>query len=560
MYKVKSLLILSGIVFAGLIIPIFFLILGISFFPEIGKPTITFLGLITSAGFGLIVGNTLEFAIGHAVLAVALAIVYAWIVARTDIPGKRIFELLPILELTMPLEVKAFAWTFLLDPRAGILNRMAKVLFGSGVPVFDIYSMSGLIFVAGMGGVGLAYIVILPAMKSIGPELEEASKVAGKGMLRTLYSITLRLLLPAIGSAFFLLVIGGLNNFDYPLIIGQPAGIQVLATDVYFYTSELLPPSYGSAGVVSIFYVAMALVGVSLYIWVTRRTYRFTTVTGKSSQLHPFKLRKWKPVALAVCVIILFLGFGLPFLSIILVSTTNIYLSASLSNIVVTFPKYFNLLGSVSGLYQSLNTTLIMGFGAAFGSTVVGLLLSFAALKSRARGGRVIEYITSIPLAFPGIVYSVALFWTLLLLPGVNIFYGTIYPMIIALAFIRLPYSSRIISGNLVQISNELEEASQVGGSGFTRTLTRISLPLIKDGILFSFVYTLIDSLRELGGVILLSTGGAVAFTVVLLNYYEATVLSAPVIAAGSVLLTTIIIVILAILFTIVHFWGRRPA
>lgn len=561
MYKVRALVAFSIVVFLLLVLPIAFLVIGTSVFPELGGTAFSFLSFIsggTNPSALSLIATSLEFSLSHAVIAVALALVYAWIVTRTDLPLKRFFELLPILGLTMPLEVKAFAWVFLLNQNSGILNAISTSLFGPSAPVFNINSMAGLIFVAALGGIPLSYLIIMPAMKSIDSSFEEASRVAGHGIAQTAISVTSRLLLPAIASAFLLVTIGGLANFDYPFIIGEPAGIHVLATEVYYYSNQRSPPAYGSAGVISIVYVIITLIGLTLYIYATRRTYRFAVVTGKGARVTSQKLRRWKPLAFLVCVLIMVLEFALPFTSIVLVSVSNVGITNSLTNLVWNFPASYVKVSNVALFYQSLTATVEMGVVAAVTSTAIGSLLSFVSLKSRTRGARLAEFVTSVPLGFPGVVYGISLYWMFLLFPGVNRLYGTIIPLVIALTFVRLPYSTRIISGNLVQISNELEEASQVAGSRFSRTFFRISMPLVREGLISSFVYTFVDSLRELGAVIILVTPGAFAFTTLLLDYYESNVGAANVIAAGSVILTLIIIIFLGGLGVVQHFYGRN--
>jgi len=545
-YKVKWLVIIAIIVLIGLLLPIFSLIAGITSFPQIGEPAFSFLSFIMTSYAQRLVVASLEFSIAHAVLAVGIAILYAWLVGRTDIPWKKFFEALPVLGLTMPMEVKAFAWIFLLDPHVGMLNLLLTSIFG---PVtINIYGMGGMIWVAMLGGIPLAYLVIMPAMKSIDSSLEEASRTSGWGTLATFYSVTLRLLFPAIISAFLLSTINGLSNFDYPFLIGQPANVHTLSTEVYFWTFERSPPSYGSAGIISIIYVIVTAISVSMYVWATRRTYKYVVVTGRTGRRVDYKLRRWKPLAVLGCFLVIFFEFILPFVTLLLESSSNIYLNHSFENIHFDFPKAYIMATSLPYFYSSLTVTFEFGLVAAALVTLVSALLSYAALKNKARGARLTEYVTSIPLAFPGVVYGIALTWMFLIVPGLARFYGTLVPLVFSLVVIGLPSTTRIISANLVQISSELEEASQVSGSTFRRTFASITLPLIKDGIINSFVYALVNSLRELGGVIILTSPAALAFTALLLNYYDSHSPVENVIAAGSVILTGLIVILLVML------------
>jgi iron(III) transport system permease protein len=559
LYAVRWLLVLAIILFALLILPVVVLIIGVSFFPVIGAATFTFASFITSAYARGLVATSLAYAIPSAVFTVVLATVYCWIVARTDIPAKRFFEALPILGLTMPILVKAFAWEFLLNPANGILNLVSRTAFGAFAPVFNVESLAGLIFVTAVGGVPLAYLIIMPAMRSVDSSFEEASRVAGRGPLGTAYAITSRLLLPALGSALLLAIIGGLNTFDYPLILGQPARIQTLSTEVYYWTTTHTPPSYGDGGLVSILYMAITLVAVTLYIWFTRRTYRFATITGGVRRRIPQSLKRWKAVALVVCLSILFLEFMLPFFAIVLVSTTNIYVTGSLA-FNWNFPSSYILASQVPFFYQSLVATMEIGIAAAVGATAIGAVISYATLRSKTKSARLVEYVTSVPLTVPSIVYGIALFWMFLIVPGFNRLYGTVIPLVISVTFVRLPFASRIISANLVQVSNDLEEASQVIGARFSRTFFRISLPLIRQALISSFVFVLVDSLRELGAVIILVTPSAFAYTVLLLTYYHVNTLSGNVLAAGSVVLTLIVMGILFGLQIVNYLLGRGKA
>ncbi len=559
LYAVRGLLLLAVVLFGLLILPVIALMVGVSFFPVIGSETFSFASFIGSAYARGLVTTSLEYSIGSAIFTLLLTIPYCWIVAKTDLPAKKLFEALPILGLTIPILVKAFAWEFLLNPANGIINTVFRAASGAPGSIFNIETMAGLIFVTGLGGVPLAYLIIMPALRSIDSSFEESSRVAGRGPLGTAFWITGRLLLPAVGSAFLLAIIGGLNTFDYPLILGQPARIQTLATEVYYWADTNTPPSYGNAGLVGILYMAITLVALTLYIWQTRRTYRFAALTGRGMGLISVKLGRWKALAVLVCFSILFFEFILPFFAILLVSTTNIYITAS-TKFNWNFPSAYVQASQLPFFYDSLRATLLIGLSAALGATVIGAIISYATLRSATRRARLVEYVTSVPLTVPSIVYGISLFWMFLIFPGFNRLYGTVIPLIISVTFVRLPFASRIISANLVQVSHDLEEASQVVGSRFSRTFFRVTVPLIRQGLINSFVFVLVDSLRELGAVIILVTPSAYAYTVLLLTYYHVNTLSGNVLAAGSVVLTLIVMGILFSLQVAGYLLGRRQS
>lgn len=544
----KAPLILSFLFLFVFVLPILYLVYGSTFFQAPNLPRLTWevvIGLLTSEKTRSLLINTLVYAVFGGLLSVSLATVYAWITVRTDVPGKRVLELLPILPLTMPFIVKAFAWIYLFSPTIGLFNLWLKQYLGLG-PVFNIYSMWGMIFAIGVGGLPLSYLTIEPAVRSLSPALEEASRVAGNGIFKTLFKVTIPILIPAILSAFLLQMIIGLENFDYPFLLGDPVGINTLATEVYFWVFRIQPARYVNASVISIIYLVLTLSIVSIYIYVTRKTYKFVVVTGKAAQRTVHKLRHWKYLALVICFFILFFSFILPYLTLILMSFT--YFFSAVGGRVELFFTLSNYYTAVS--LPMFNTAIInsvsLGLAAGIISALIAVFLSYAALKSKVKGARIVELIGSIPLAFPGIVYGLALFWTFLLLPGAGVIYGTIWPLVIALVFIRLPYSVRMISGALIQIADELEESSRVSGGSWGRTFYKIIMPLMRRGMVNSFLYTFINSIRELGAVVLLVTGQSIVLTTLLLQLYSQHAMALHTVAAASVLISILIIIALA--------------
>jgi iron(III) transport system permease protein len=557
LFSSRLLLIVSLVVFALLLIPVFALYVGITIFPSLGTTSFSFVKFLTMPSTLTLVENTLEFSVVSAFFTTIFATSYAWIVARTDVPGKRVLELLPVLGLSIPLLFKAFAWAFLLNPHVGILNSIIGKII-PGAPVINIYTMAGLIFVQSFTNVPIVYLVTLAAMKSMDSTLEEASRMAGKGILTTFREVTFPIVRPAVFSAFVLAVIGGVGTLEYPFILGIPGNIHVLATEVYFWAQERVPPAYGTAGEISVLYSIITLAAVTIYIWSTRRSFKFQVVTGRAVTKNVQALGRRGYLALLICLAILFFEFILPFTTLFLMSTTTIY-GSGFQVVRINFPTSFVQAVQIPYLFPSLETSLLFGVIAAALATIIGALLAYSSLRIKTRGARFAEYISAVPLAFPGVVYGVALFWTFLLVPGLDLIYGTIWPLVISLVFIRLPFSTRIISGNLVQVSNELEDASQVAGSGFFRTFTRVTMPLIKGGLFNSIIYTFVDSLRELGGVVILTTAQTTTFTVLLLHYYNTSTLfsSIDTVAAASVLFTGLIALLLSVASIARHFLDR---
>ena len=178
----------------------------------------------------------------------------------------------------------------------------------------------------------------------------------------------------------------------------------------------------------SVLYAAITIVCVSAYIWSTRKAFKFQVVTGRSTAGHLQRLGSFRYLACLVCFAILFFEFILPFAGLVLMSSATIFAS-NLNSVHVNFPTFYLSALKIPLLFDSLRTTLLFGLMAAALATIVGALLSYSALKSKTRGARLADFVSAVPLAFPGVVYGVALFWTFLLIPGMNLLYGTIWPL-----------------------------------------------------------------------------------------------------------------------------------
>jgi iron(III) transport system permease protein len=518
---------------------------------QVGVQTLTYqtwLKLVSSPETLSVLSNTILYGIGGASIGAVMAVLYAWIVIRTDVPGKRILVFLPILASVMPMFVKALGWVFLFSPRIGLVNMMFSGLYGSSAVVFNIYTMQGMMFAVGVGGFPLQYLVLEPALRSLNPDCEESSRICGNGLLKTFRKITGPMLLPAILSAFLIHLIMIFENFDYVFLLGGPAGINTMATEVYYYINERSPPDFGSAVAISSIFLIMTFAAFTIYVWVTRRSFRFVTVTGKATHRTHHMLGRWRYAAFALLLFLITISFILPMSTVLLVSVVP-YATLTQNFRILSF-TLDNFAGALRLplFYRAITNTILLAIGAGVMTAVMATVLSYASLKGKFRGARLTEYVGAIPLGFPGIVFGLALFWTFLTIPVLSdLLYGTIFALIIAISITRVPHCMRITSGNLIQLSDELEEASKVTGASSWRTIRKITLPLISRGIFNSFIYTFIHAMREISTIILLLTPGTILVMPLLLFLYGEHATALNLVAAGSVIVSAIMILILVV-------------
>jgi iron(III) transport system permease protein len=526
-------------------LPIIFLILGsVTKAGQFGTYAFTLSNLsrvFSDPDLPKVLANTLIFGAGGALIATGMATVYSWIIIRLTIPGKRVLEMLVVLAITIPMVVKGFGWMFLLSPKIGIINITFMRLFGTDTPLFNIYSLPGLIVALGAGGLPICYLNISASMNSMDPSLEESARITGAGILSTWRRVTLQVLRPAIFSAFMLIFILGVENFDYPYVLGTPGRIETLSTKIYDLVLQSQPPQWELACAYGLIYLGLTIGLVTIYIWSTRKAFKFVTVTGKASQRTLMRVgRKGKFAGLLTCVLILLFSFGLPLIMIFIVSILPYYTVVGKTLLISGFTLNNYQLAFSNPLFLTALTNSITIAAIAGGvGTLLATFISYATLKMRVRWTRVLEYLSTLPLAFPGVVFGLGLLWSFLTVPFFSkTIYGTNWALILGLLIMWIPASTRIVSGNLIQISNELEEAAYVSGASWWRTFTRILIPLLKIGLVNSFMYIFLNSFRELGAVVLLVTSQSYVMTSLITDLFKTSAAMLPIASAFSVLMT----------------------
>jgi iron(III) transport system permease protein len=511
----------------------------------IGENTGLTLALVQETLFrpelGRIVFDTIAIGIGAGTISAFIGAVYAWLLVRTDMPFKRLFRVIVILPLSMPFIVKGVGWVSMLAPGFGLINVFFRNTFG--FVLFDIYSVWGIIMAIGFGGLPLAFLVTEPAVRSIDPSFEEASRIAGRGLLGTFFRVTLPLLFPAMFSTFMLVLVFSLGNFDYPFLLGAAqGGVDTLATEIFQVIRGSPVPQYNVAGIYSILYVLIAFIAITVYWLATRRTTKYQTVSGGSRQTVN-SLGRYKFVAVGICLFLWGMSFLAPFVGMLFMSLTPRI--GALFSLEFTLTNYAELF-TIPSLFGVIFNTVAAGFVAGLLTAIFATFIAYTSLKyDRFTGFG--DYVSTIPLGFPPIVYGLAIFWLILMIPGIDSLYGTLAPLILALVFTRLPHGTRMVTSNLIQISDELEEASSISGASWTTTFRKVIVPLIKGGVTNTFLYSFIGSMRELGAVVLLITAGNNVLTNLLLQMYNQDAGALPVVAAGSMVLFLMVLSIVLV-------------
>ena len=484
--------------------------------------------------------NSVIYAAGSALLGTVLGAFLAWIVARTNTPGKALVELLPLYPILMPPIMKNIAWILLLAPRSGILNGMLQHFFGIETLVFNAFTMAGMVWVFGLACVPLGYLFLLPVFLSFDPSLEESAYIAGSKPVNTMFKITFPLAIPAFTSALVLNFLRGLRSFETPVLQGTPGNIKVFVSRVY--DSMALEFNTGLATAYSVVLVVLSVITLYFYIRATRFSERYATITGKGYRVKVIDIGPWKYLTFLAVFLYFLAGIVLPFIVLIVVSMIPYFDYDTFmqfpSNAVLT--NYYTVMrhpSFVTGLYNSL----ILSVTIAIVTVLAGIVMAFTIYRTRAAGAKVFEFIGTLPLAFPPLVLSVGL---LIIFIGTPL-YNSLWALGIGLFVAYFPYAFRNASGSIVNIHKELDEAAWVHGARWRHVFFKITLPILKPSVGGALFYIFIEAIRNVDVAVLLTAPGKEYGPVTLFEYFRVGQWAEA--AAGGVIYLIILIVAVSV-------------
>ena len=484
--------------------------------------------------------NSIIYAGGAALLGTGLGAFLAWIVARTNTPGKGLVELMPLYPILMPPIMKNIAWILLLAPRSGILNGMLQQFLGIDTLVFNAFSMAGMIWVFGLACVPLGYLFLLPVFLSFDPSLEESAYIAGSKPVRTMFKITFPLALPAFTSALVLNFLRGLRSFETPVLQGTPGNIKVFVSRVY--DSMALEFNTGLATAYSVVLVVISIITLYFYIRATRFSERYATIPGKGYRVKVIDIGPWKYLTFAAVLIYFLAGIVIPFIVLIVVSMIpyfdyDTFMRFPFNAVLTNYYTVFRHPSFMTGLYNSL----ILSVTIAIVTVLTGIVMAFTIYRTRAAGTKVFEFIGTLPLAFPPLVLSVGL---LIIFIGTPL-YNSLWALGLGLFVAYFPYAFRNASGAIVNIHKELDEAAWVHGARWRHVFFKITLPILKPSVGGALFYIFIEAIRNVDVAVLLTSPGKEYGPVTLFEYFRVGQWAEA--AAGGVIYLIILIVAVSV-------------
>ncbi|MFL5035029.1 MAG: ABC transporter permease [Microvirga sp.] len=483
--------------------------------------------------------NTLTVSLAATVMALLFGFVTAWILSRTNVPGRRTLEQLMAVPYYMTPLLGAFAWSLLGAPESGFVNQVWRALGGENA-LINLVTPFGIAWVMALFEGSVAFVMIGAVMKSMDPALEEASQVIGASRLRTMLRVTLPLVAPGVLGAAILVFAEMLGSFSAALVLGNPDRFYVVTTAMYQLVSQY-PPRIPLAAAMGVSLFAVMFLMLFLYRrLIAGRSY--VTISGKAFRPRVMDVGRLRWLLFAVCIFYVLLSVALPLMTLAF---------ASVQKIAVAFPAASNwtlanyqTAFTMNAVRAALGNSLLLGVATASIGVVLMGLISWLIYRSRLPGSGFIEYLVMFPQAVPRLVFAFGMMWAWIVFP-IPI-YGTLWLLLIAYLTVFLPLGVRTISGVMLQIDKSLEECAQMCGAPWGYRIRTVTMPLLRPGLLAAWLLLFIASVRELGASILLMGPNAKVVTPTIVESWFAT--SAELTAAMA-LIQTLVIAIAMVVF-----------
>ncbi len=432
--------------------------------------------------------NTLKLGVVVAFISVLVGYIFAYAIAKVNIPIKGFFRTVATFPIISPPFVIALA-AILLFGRNGIITKN----FFNGTPPFEIYGFWGLVIVETLAYFPTAFMTLEAILISISSDLEEASLSLGSGKWRTFWRVTFPLSMPGVLSAWLLVFSQSMADFGTPLILG--GRYHVLSVSAYLEITGSYRISYGSGLAILLLIPTLIAFFVQRY-WLSKKSY--VTVTGKPSVVKVLEPNIYvKMIFMLICAVLvsaIFLFYG----TVLFGSFTKLWgvnHKLTLDNYKFAFTYNWNY----------IKDTLILACIATPLCGILGIMISYLVARKQFPGRRIMEALSLLTFAVPGTVVGIGYLLAFNQRPFVLT--GTALIIILVFIFRELPVGVQNGVAALYQIDRSIEEASMDLGSSSNRTFWKITLPLLMPAFFNALFTAFVRSMTAISAVIFVVSG-----------------------------------------------------
>jgi iron(III) transport system permease protein len=512
----RPVFVLLALLLAILVVFPLFLLLYYAFIDGEGRATLSnFATLVSDPTVRRAFGIAILMALGVGALATAVATPMAWLVTRTDVPGRGIIRALVLASFVTPPFLGAVAWEILAAPNSGILNDLYRWATGSDGALLNIYTFRGLVFAIACYTFPYVFTLVANALDRIPSDLEDASAILGATWSVTLRKITFPLVLPAMLAGSLIALLQALTLFGSPAILALPAGFHVITTKIWSYFQ--FPPQLGLAAASAIPLLLITILLLRGQRWILGRK-GYAVLGGKGAAARTTHLGKMRWPATGLVGFVLCLTVIFPYAALMKAAFTR-NISEPLSFASVTLENFNFVFFEFSATRLAMWNTFLLGILSATAVTALVLIISYVVIRRSFKGASALGVLATTPIAIPGIVLGVGLF--LSYANPTFMLYGTLWILLIAFVTLGLPAGYQQMSSAMSSVHADLEDASRIFGATRLKTLWTITTPLLRTSIIATWCFVFIATIRELSATILLTTANTKLVSVIIYDLNE---------------------------------------
>ncbi|HHT72172.1 MAG TPA: iron ABC transporter permease [Firmicutes bacterium] len=442
--------------------------------------------------------NTLLVSVGIGSLGAVIGVTLAFGVSRTNMRFKLLVKNTIIAAIMTPPFLITMAYIILAGPNVGYINRLLRWLFALDTTYgpINIYSVWSLIVLGLPMGIATIFMMTFPALENMDPSLEEASRVTGASLWRTALGITIPLIKPAILSGIMLSFGQTVAMYGVPRMLN----INVLTTAI---RESITLMDFKMGAVLSVIVSFLSLVAVFLYRRIVASSRRYQTISAKGFRPSVMNLKGSRHFFTLLGAVYALFSFIIPYGTLVICSfMKSVGHGFVASNF--TFRNYISLVGNAIAK-NAFRNSVVLAFQTATIVVLIGLFTSYIIVRLKVRGKGALEYLANLPSGMSGTALAMGLIFMYLTYPLSNLrLYGTLALLLVAYVTRMLPGGVRYAQAALIQVHTELEEASRICGASWLYTLRKITVPLVKTGLVYAWILTFVMAFPELSSSVML--------------------------------------------------------
>ncbi|WP_137848651.1 iron ABC transporter permease [Enterobacter sp. 2VL] len=457
-------------------------------------------------------GGTLQVGLGVALVSALIGFPLGVARGVFNLPWPRLWDLLFLIPFLTPPYIAALSWMLVLQTN-GYLQQM------TGINLNDLlFSKTGIVLVMALNIFPVVYFAVSRSLLASGQRLAQVARVHGASAGRAFWHITLPMLSPSLAAGMLLAFTLAIEEFGVPAALGARAGVLMLTTDIEKKLADW-PVDLSGAAMLSVVLVVIALGAWAMQKKLTGQ-HDVTSITGKPTENSGANAGLYTLPMVVLMMVVSAVAVLLPGVSMALSGVLGT-LSGGVTLDNVTTSHYAALFSQQGEALPALGTSLSLALGTACITGLLGLLASWLVVMQKIKGRAMLDALSLMPAALPGIVVGVGLIllWNRSFWPVSP--YNSWAILLLSYCCLLLPWPVRYVGSALRQLGGSLEPAARVHGASAFQALRYIVMPLVSPALLAAMLMVFAIASRELVTSLLLAPAGTQTVSVFIWRQFE---------------------------------------